>query len=465
MIGGGAIKTEIIEQYIDLLGPDRVLTDEDDLFCYSYDAAADVDTEMPDVVLLPETTGQVSEIVKIAALHKIPVYTRGAGTNLSGGSIPVKKGILISMLDLNRILEIDRENLTATVEAGVVIQALADEADVYGLLYPPDPGTVQTATVGGSVAENSGGLRGLKYGITRDYVMGVKAVLADGSIVSFGGKTVKNVSGFDMKAIFCGSEGMLGIITEVLLKLVPKPESRQSMMVTYPDLESAGATIKEIISNKIIPATMEILDNTTIRAVEGYRNIGLPADAEAILLIEVDGAAETVIQDAKRVKEICRGCGADSISVAEDDSRRDVIWEARRAALPSLVRMSPTAILEDATVPRSGIPEMIRAIREIAEKYDIRIGTFGHAGDGNLHPTILTDESDAEEMERVHMAIEEIFDKALSLGGTLSGEHGIGIAKAPFMPRQFSEAEIELMKRLKQAFDPDGILNPGKVFV
>ena len=455
----------IIDQFIGLLGEDRVLIDEDDLFCYSYDATADVKTELPEAVLLPRSTEDVAEIVTIASRHKIPVYPRGAGTNLSGGSIPLQKGVVLSMLDMNRILEIDRENLTATVQAGVVIQSLVDEADKYGLLYPPDPGTVQTATLGGSVAECSGGLRGLKYGITKDYVMGVKAVLADGNVVFFGGKTVKNVSGFDMKAIFCGSEGLLGIITEVLLKLIPKPESRQSMMVSYGSLDDAANTIRDVIAAKIIPATMEILDNTTIRAVEENKKIGLPVDAEAIILIEVDGQKEAVEQDARRVKDICTQCGAESIFVAEDDSKREEIWAARRGALPSLTRMRPTTILEDATVPRSKIPEMIRAIREIAEKYNLRIGTFGHAGDGNLHPTILTDERDLEEMERVHLAVGEIFDKALALGGTLSGEHGIGVAKASFMPRQFSETELELMKRLKSAFDPDGILNPGKVFI
>jgi len=288
-----------------LLGEERVLTSEEDLFCYSYDATADAKTELPQAVLLPETTEQIAEIVKIAAQNKIPIYTRGAGTNLSGGSIPVKKGIVLSMLDLNKIVEIDRENLTASVEAGVVIQSLIDAADRFGLLFPPDPGTVQTATIGGAVAECAGGLRGLKYGVTKDYVMGIKVVLADGSIVNYGGKTVKNVSGFDMKAIFSGSEGLLGIITEVILKLIPKPEARQSMMVSYSKLDDAANTIREVIAGKIIPATMEILDNTTIRAVEEYKKIGLPTDADAILLIEVDGIKEAVEQEAKRVKDIC----------------------------------------------------------------------------------------------------------------------------------------------------------------
>ena len=452
----------IIEKFLELLGEENVLTDKDDLLCYSYDATPDVSTECPDVVLLPKSTEQVAEIVRIAAQNKIPLYTRGAGTNLSGGAIPMKKGIVLSMLDMNEIIEIDEENLTATVEAGVVIQSLVDAVEPLGLLYPPDPGSVQTATMGGSVAECSGGLRGLKYGITKDYVMGLKVVLADGSIVSYGGKTVKNVSGYDMKSIFIGSEGTLGIITEILVKLIPKPEARQSFMVMYSDLDKAANTIREVIANKIIPATMEILDNITIRAVEDYKKIGLPVDSQAILLIEVDGMKEAVEKEAKKVLDICTKCGADNIFAAEDDSKREEIWAARRAALPALVRMRPSTILEDATVPRSKLPEMIRAIREIAQKYKLLIGTYGHAGDGNLHPTILTDENNEAEMERVHKAVSDIFDKALALGGTLSGEHGIGITKAQFMPRQFSAAELDMMGKLKKAFDPEGILNPGK---
>jgi len=265
-----------------------------------------------------------------------------------------------------------------------------------------------------------------------------------------------------MKSIFVGSEGMLGIITEILVKLIPKPEARQSMMVMYSDLDKAANTIREIIANKIIPATLEILDNITIRAVEDSKKIGLPVDSEAILLIEVDGVKEAVEKEAKKVKDICAACGADKITVAEDESKRDEIWAARRGANPALVRLRPTAIVEDATVPRSRLPEMIRAVREIAGKYNVMIGTYGHAGDGNLHPTVLTDVNNHEEMERVHKAVSDIFDKALELGGTLTGEHGIGIAKAQFMTRQFSPAEMDLMKKLKNAFDPHDILNPGK---
>ena len=453
----------IIEQFKGLLGEDRVLTDESDLYCYSYDAAQGIKNELPDVVLLPEKTGQVAEIVKIAAKYKIPIYTRGAGTNLSGGAVPLQKGIVLSMLNLDKLIEIDEENLTATVEAGIVIQTLVDAVDKFGLLYPPDPGTVKTSTMGGAVAECAGGLRGLKYGVTKDYVLGLKVVLADGNIANYGGKTVKNVSGFDMKSIFVGSEGMLGIITEITVKLIPKPDAVKSMLAVYMDLDNAANTIREIIRAKIIPSTMEILDNTTIRAVEDYAHIGLPTEADAILLIEADGLKEAVAVEAKKLKEICIKNSAYKIIEAEDNIQRENIWNARRAALPALSRLKPTTIMEDATVPRSKVPDMLRAISEISRKHNILIGTFGHAGDGNMHPGILTDESDPEEMERAYKAAADIFEAALSMGGTLSGEHGIGSAKAPFIPKQYSAVEIGLMRKLKNAFDPDNILNPGKV--
>ena len=455
----------ILEQFTEILGNGRVLTDKYDLFCYSYDGTAALAATLPGAVLRPKTTEEVSEIVKIAAKHKIPVYTRGAGTNLSGGSVPMKDGIVISMLDLDRIIEIDPVNLNATVEAGVVIQNLADQLAPYGLLYPPDPGTVKTATMGGSLSECSGGLRGLKYGVTKDYIMGVTAVLADGSIVKFGNKCIKNVAGFDMKSIFVGSEGLLGIVTEILVKLIPAPEGRKTMMVVYSDIEKAADTVIEICANKIIQATMELLDNMTIRAVEQFKNIGLPVEAEAILLIEVDGAKEAVENEAAKVAAICGKCGADEVIIAQDDAKREELWNARRAAIPALNRMKATGIMQDATVPRSELSKMFRAVNEVAEKHGVLIGTFAHAGDGNLHPMFLTDENDPVEMERVHGAISDIFDAALSMGGTISGEHGIGVAKAKYMQRQFSEAEIAIMKRLKAAFDPDNILNPGKMFV
>ncbi len=452
----------IIDKLCNLLGKENVITDKESLHCYSFDATADMPTQRPDVVVTPNNKEDVIKVVKLAKEQKIPIYTRGSGTNLSGGTIPIKKGIVLSMLKMNKILEIDAENLTATVEPGVIIQDLNDAVVKYGLIYPPDPGTVTTATMGGSVAENSGGLRGLKYGVTKDYVMGLEVVLANGEVMRCGGKTVKNVTAYDMVKLFTGSEGTLGIITEIIVKLIPAPEDRKSMMAVFNNLDDAAKTITGIIANKVIPATLEIMDNVTIRTVENHAKIGLPLDAEAILLIEVDGLPELVAKESEAVAKVCKENNGE-LRVAETAEERDNLWTARRAALPALAQVSPTTVLEDATVPRSKIPDMLKALKEIAKKYDLTIGTFGHAGDGNLHPTILTDERNKEEMERVHKAVDEIFAVALELGGTLSGEHGIGIAKMKYLEQEFGPAGVEALKAVKRALDPDNILNPGKI--
>ncbi|NLW24009.1 MAG: FAD-binding protein [Clostridia bacterium] len=455
----------ILEELKKIVGKENVLTSKEDMIAYSFDATAAMPEVKPDVVVMPENKEQIVEIVKLAGQHKIPIITRGAGTNLSGGTIPIKNGIVLSMLKLDKIIEIDAENLTARVQPGLIIQKLNDAVAPYGLMYPPDPGTVTTATMGGSVSECSGGLRGLKYGVTKDYIMGLEVVMADGSVIRTGGKTVKNVSGYDLTKLFTGAEGTLGIITEITVKLIPAPKYRRSMLAIFDDIDKAGNTIADIISNKVIPATLEIMDNVTIRTVENYAKIGLPVEAEAILILEVDGNIEQiVINEYETVQKICKDNGAVEIKLAQSDKERDAVFAARRAALPALAQVRPTTVLEDATVPRSKIPQMLKALKEIAKKYNLQIGTFGHAGDGNLHPTILTDESDKEEMERVEKAVDEIFKIAIELGGTLSGEHGIGMAKAKYMEWEFGKEGVEVMKKIKDALDPDHILNPGKMF-
>jgi len=459
------LSQNVMNELVKILGKENVLTSQEDMITYSFDATADMPSEKPDVVVTPENKEQIVKIVNLAFENKVPLITRGSGTNLSGGTIPIKKGIVLSMLKLDKILEIDAENLTARVQPGLVIQRLNDAVAPYGLIYPPDPGTVTTATMGGSVSECSGGLRGLKYGVTKDYVMGLEVVMANGDIIRTGGKTVKNVSGYDLTKLFTGAEGTLGIITEITVKLIPAPQFRRSMLAIFDDLDKAGKTIADIVSNKVIPATLEIMDNVTIRTVENYAKIGLPIDAEAILILEVDGSIEqVVVNEFETVQKICKENGAVAIKLAESDAERDNIFAARRAALPALAQVKPTTVLEDATVPRSKIPQMLKALKEIAEKYNLKIGTFGHAGDGNLHPTILTDESNKEEMERVHKAVDEIFKIAIELGGTLSGEHGIGIAKAKYMEWEFGKEGIAVMQKIKNALDPDQILNPGKMF-
>lgn len=446
-----------------IVGKENVFDQKEDLISYSYDATAGVEAKLPDLVLQPASTKQVAEIMKYADEQGIPVYPRGSGTNLSGGTVPLKGGIVLTLLKMDRILEIDRENLVAVVQPGVVVQSLNDAIKDFGLIYPPDPGTVTTATLGGTVAECAGGLRGLKYGVTKHYVMGLEVVLAGGEVIRVGGKTVKNVTGYDLTKLFTGSEGTLGIITEITVKLIPAPEYRLCLMAIFDDLDRAALTISHIIKQKVIPATLEIMDNTTIRTVENFSKVGLPVDAEAILLIEVDGMEEVVKKEFATVQEICAAHGVVELKVATNDREREELWQARRSALPALAQVKPTTILEDATVPRSQIPAMIRRVREIGEKYRLVIGTFGHAGDGNLHPTILTDERDLEEMARVEKAVDEIFEAALSLGGTLSGEHGIGFAKKKYLEKEFGAAGMAVMKKIKDALDPKGILNPGKM--
>lgn len=453
---------EVIRALINTLGKENVVTAKEDLLCYSFDATPDLPEHLPDVLVTPRSAGQVAEVVKLASRYSIPVYPRGAGTNLSGGAVPVQGGIVLSLLKMNSILEIDPDNLIATVQPGVIIQALNNSVASYGLIYPPDPGSMATATMGGSVAECSGGLRGLKYGVTRDYVMGLEVVLANGEMVRFGGKTVKNVTAYDMVRLFTGSEGTLGIITEITVRLIPAPQARETMLATFESLADAGNAVTGIVRNRVIPATMEIMDQVTLQAVEKHAGIGLPVNAQAVLLVEVDGIPEVVQREAVTVREVITSFSG-NVTNASESCNRDQLWAARRAALPALARLRPTTILEDATVPRSKITDMLLAIQDIARRHKLIIGTFGHAGDGNLHPTILTDARDHEEMERVHLAVDEIFDTALALGGALSGEHGIGMAKIRYLPREIGDTGVKVIQKIKKALDPQCILNSGKL--
>ena len=457
------VDSSVIQALRAIVGEAHVLTNKVSLVTYSYDATADVPRQIPDVVVMPANVAEVQAVVSLARARGIAIYPRGAGTNLSGGAIPLHRGIVLSFQKMNRIVDVDPENLTAIVEPGVVIQELNNAVAPHGLIYPPDPGTVATATMGGSVAENSGGLRGLKYGVTKHYVMGMEVVLANGNKVRFGGKTVKNVTAYDFSSLFVGSEGTLGIITQITVKLIPAPKFRRTMLATYQTIEDAGNTVAAIIKAQVIPATLEILDRKTIETVEAYAHVGLPTDAEALLLIEVDGMADLVVaREAEAViHAVAENRGA--LRLATSDAERDKLWSARRAALPALASLNNTVVLEDATVPRSHITGMLVACAAIGRKYNLVLGTFGHAGDGNLHPTILADKNNPDEMSRVHQAVEEIFDTALRFGGTLSGEHGIGIAKMRFLGNEIGENGLDLMRSIKDALDPDHIFNPGKL--
>ena len=446
-----------------ILDSGRVLTEREDLLTYGFDATAALRGEAG-VVVLPQTTEEVAEIVRYAAEQGVPIVSRGSGTGLSGGSVPTADAIVLCLVRMERILEVDGRNLTLLAEAGAITQKIAEAADAVGLLYPPDPGSMKISTIGGNVAENSGGLRGLKYGVTRDYVMGMEVVLASGEVVWLGNKCVKDVAGYSMKDVFIGSEGTLGIITKVLLKLVPKPAAKKTLLATFAQMEAAADTVSAIIAAKIIPCTLEFLDRITIKCVEDFAKIGLPLDAEAILLMETDGHPAVVEEQARQMEEIARRSGAVNVQVAATAEEAAKLATARRSAFSALARVAPTTILEDATVPRSELTKMIRFIQEVGARHRLRIGTFGHMGDGNLHPTFLTDERDSDEMARVEKAMHEIFDYALALGGTITGEHGVGLAKKSFLPAAIGDASLALMRQLKLALDPHGILNPGKIF-
>lgn len=457
------LQTELIQSFARIVGTENVETSDASRVAYSYDATPNFQA-LPDAVVSPRNTEEVAEVVKLCNQHRIPLVPRGSGTNLCAGTTPLEGGVVLLFKHMNRILELDRENLTITVQPGVITLDMIREIEAQGFFYPPDPSSMKISTIGGNINENSGGLRGLKYGVTRDYVLGLEAVLPNGDVIRTGGKLAKDVAGYDLTRLLVGSEGTLAVVTEATLKLVPKPETKKTMLALYEDIEDAARAVSAIIAQQIIPATLEFLDQATIEVVEDFAKIGLPTHAKAVLLIEQDGAAEVVERDIARISSICTEMKAVSVQVAGNEAEAAALSSARRSALAALARLKPTTILEDATVPRSRIAEMVRAINEIAAKHQVRICTFGHAGDGNLHPTCLTDARDQEELHRVEHAFEDIFRKAVELGGTITGEHGVGVMKAPYLELKLGEAGIAAMKAIKQALDPNNIMNPGKVF-
>ncbi|CAM4151494.1 glycolate oxidase subunit GlcD [Lederbergia lenta] len=457
------LSTQISEKLISIVGKENFDDSQVGRLVYSYDASPQYQS-MPDAVVSPRNTEEVSKILRFCNKNKVPIVPRGSGTNLCAGTTPTEGGIVLLFKHMNQILEIDEDNLTVTVQPGTITIDLIKAVEAKGLFYPPDPSSMSISTIGGNLNENSGGLRGLKYGVTRDYVLAIEAVLPNGDIIRTGGKLAKDVAGYDLTRLFVGSEGTLGIITEATLKLIPMPETKKTLLALYQNLDAAARSVSKIISNKIIPATLEFLDQPTLEAVEDFAKIGLPTNVKAVLLIEQDGPPEVVERDMEMIAAICREEDAESVEIAKDEKTAELLSAARRSALSALARLKPTTILEDATVPRSEIAKMVNAIEKIAEKYDVKICTFGHAGDGNLHPTCPTDIRDQEEMERVEKAFEEIFAVAIDLGGTITGEHGVGLVKAPYLEWKLGPEGIAAMHSIKHAFDPNNIMNPGKMF-
>ncbi|MCX5886303.1 MAG: FAD-binding protein [Proteobacteria bacterium] len=440
---------------IAIVGKENFLDSIEDRICYSYDATNQ--KYLPDAVAFPGSTQEVSGIMKIASRDKIPVIPRGAGTGFTGGSLPVQGGIVMVMTRMNRIIEIDNDNLIAVVEPGVITGKFQKEVARSGLFYPPDPASLEYSTLGGNVAECSGGPRAVKYGVTRDYVLGLEAVLPTGEIIHTGARTMKSVAGYELTRLLVGSEGTLAVITKIILRLIPLPEAVRTMLAIFPEITQAAKTVSEVIRSRIIPSTLEFMDNATIRCVEDYLHMGLPVEAGALLLIEVDGEKEIIEKQVSKIDELCRKGGAERIEIARDEAEQEMLWKARRSISAAIVKLNPTKVNEDIVVPRSKVPDIINALHGIAEKYQLVIVNFGHAGDGNIHVNIMTNRKNKDEMERVEKAVEEIFRTTLNLGGTISGEHGIGITKAPYLKWEVGDTGIEVMKRIKASFDPNNL--------
>src|SRR5271170_2109101 len=455
--------TKIVGQIASILPADRILTSAEDIIPYSFDGTAAL-SQRPLAVVLAISTEEVSRVLKWANATRTPIVARGSGTGLAGGSVPSVGSVVLCLSRFDKVLELDRGNLTLMVEPGVATQTIFDLADGAGLLYPPDPGSMKISTIGGNVSCNSGGLRGLKYGVTKDYVMGFELVLPTGEVMWVGNKCVKDVAGYSLREVFIGSGGTLGIFTKILLRLLPRPAAKRTLLAVYAKMEQAAETVSAIIAHPIIPCTLEFLDRTTINCVEDYAHVGLPREAEAVLLMETDGHPAVIAEEAEIMAQLARQQGALEVRVAASAEEAQRLATARRSAFAALARVAPTTILEDVTVPRSELAGMVAFIQEVAKRHGLRIGIFGHMGDGNLHPTFLTNEKDEAEMHRVELAFAEIVTETVRRGGTITGEHGVGLAKKKFLPESVCNLNLDIMRQLKRLFDPNLILNPGKMF-
>ncbi|MDT8441344.1 MAG: FAD-linked oxidase C-terminal domain-containing protein [Desulfuromonadales bacterium] len=446
-----------------IVGDRHVSTEKADLICYSYDATQQ--SFLPDVVVHPATAAEISRIVQLANRERIPIFPRGAGSGFTGGSLPTKGGIVLVTERMDRILEIDEENLVATVEPGVVTEQFQKEVEKRGLFYPPDPASLKFSTLGGNVAECAGGPRCVKYGVTKDFILGLEVVTPTGDIITTGGPTMKGVVGYDLTKLLCGSEGTLGIITRIVIKLLPLPEAKKTMLVMFASIDGAARAVSTIIGDKIIPTTLEFMDGRTLDCVRQATGLDVPESARAVLIIEVDGDREFLDKQAARISEIIRPLGVVETRIATTPAESEALWQIRRSVSASLRKVNPDKFNEDICVPRSKIPEMIRKVDAIADRHGVAIVNFGHAGDGNIHVNIMIDRKIPGELEKAEAAIEEVFKAALALGGTMSGEHGVGIAKAPYIPLEITPVTAAYMKAIKQALDPNNILNPGKIFL
>ncbi len=454
---------DIYRELRTIVGTKGILTTPSELAAYSFDATTDCHG-LPDVVLFPASKKQVSAIMQIANRECIPVTVRGAGTNVSGGSVPASGGIVLCTTRMNRIVEINRANFTVTAEPGVVLNDLNIALSRDGLFFPPDPQSFLAATIGGCAAENSGGPCAVKYGVFKHYLLGMTVVLASGDILRLGGNTIKNVTGYDLPQLLCGSEGTLAVITDVTLRVLPIPPCRQTVLAAFDDVVTAGKGVQKILASGTLPAKIEIMDNWVIRRIEEAMPLGLPLEAEAILLLELDGIEEAVLKETEQVVDLCTNAGARMVRPATDMDEANKFWLARRSGFSAIFSHAPTVMAEDVTVPIDKMPELISRIRAMERQNNLTIVIIGHAGDGNLHPSILTDKNDTEHYLVAQKAMHQIFAHAIELGGAISGEHGIGTEKRKFLKKAMQPEAIDLLKKIKQVFDPKGILNPGKIW-
>ena len=445
-----------------VVGGGHYSDDLEDRLCYAYDATGK--QYLPDAVIFPGTVQEVAAVMQLADTHGVPVVPRGAGSGMTGGALPVSGGLVMVMSRFDRIHGIDSDNLTADVEPAVITARFQKAVEAKGLFYPPDPASHTFSSIGGNIAENAGGMRAVKYGVTRDYVRGLQVVLPSGAIIHTGSACAKDVVGYDLTTLFVGSEGTLGVITRATLRLLPLPEAKQTLTAAFDSMDAAARTVSTIIGRGIIPTTLEFLDGASLRAVEKYAKVGLPATAEAFLLIEVDGDADAIDRPMQRVRKVCEAQGALDVKLAKDQATQEALWKARRAVSPALRRISRFKMNEDIVVPRSSIPEMIRRIQLTAERYDLPIVNFGHAGDGNIHVNVMAGPAGEADLPKMEQAVTDIFNATVSLGGRISGEHGIGLAKQPYIGLNLDTATLALSRLLKQTLDPNNILNPGKIF-
>jgi glycolate oxidase len=456
------IDRELFRKFEKIVGEEYISDAEVARVCHAYDATKQ--RAMPDVVIWPSSAQEVSQILQLANERRIPVYPVGAASGMTGGAVPLFGGISLNMNRINRIIEIDEANMTSIVEPGVIVADFQNEVEKLGLFYPPDPASNTFSTMGGSVAECSGGLRGVKYGVTKDYVIALEVVLPTGEIISTGSKTLKSVTGYDLTKLFIGSEGTLGIFTKIVVKLIPLPEKVETILALFRSITDATDTVSSIIASKIVPRALEFIDEGAINAVELYKGSGSIEGAKAMLLIEVDGSPETVRRDALRIMNICKNYKAFDVRKAETEEEVDELWSVRRSISPALYTISKGKVNQDICVPRSNLTRMLNEISEIGTKHGVKIVNFGHAGDGNIHINILIDPSVPEEIERAENAVSDIFKETVNLGGTLSGEHGVGNTKSKYLSLEVKPRELKLMKDIKTLLDPKGILNPGKIF-